>query len=63
MYLSFTLDSIDEEEDDTLIELSKILSNFLEFIGGKQYIMYIFKVLEKLLILDEVPVRNEVRKN
>ncbi len=54
------IDSIDEEEDETLIELAKILSNFLDYIGGKQYIMKLFKLLEYLLVLDEVTVRNEV---
>ena len=56
----YKIDSIDEEEDETLIELAKILSNFTEFIGGKQHIMKLFKVLEKLLILDELLVRHEV---
>lgn len=55
------LDSIDEEEDDILIELAKILSNFLDFIGGKQHILKIFKLLELLLVLDEAAVRNEVK--
>lgn len=55
------IDSIDEEEDETLIELAKILSNFLEYIGGKQYIMKLIKLLETLMVIDEVSVRNEVK--
>jgi hypothetical protein len=53
------LDSIDEEEDETLIELAKILSSFLECIGGKAHAIKILKILEILLVVDEQSVRNE----
>ncbi len=53
------LDSIDEEEDETLVELARVLANFMDFIGGKAYAVKLFKLLELLLILDEQSVRNE----
>ena len=53
------IDCIDEEEDETLIELARVLVSFLDFIGGKAQANKLFKILELLLILDEQSVRNE----
>ena len=44
---------IDEEEDEIIIELSKVLSNFIDCIGGKQYIKELFNLLEVILTIDE----------
>ena len=57
--LPFLASYIDEEEDDILIELAKALSNFLDCIGGKGYTSEIFSILETLLCVDEVNIRNE----
>ena len=44
---------IDEEEDEIIIELAKVLSNFIDCIGGKQYIKQLFNLLEVILAIDE----------
>ena len=44
---------IDEEEDEIIIELAKVLSNFIDCIGGKQYIKELFNLLEVILAIDE----------
>ena len=55
----YNLDCIDEEEDETLVELARVLATFLEFIGGKTHASKLFKLLELLLVLDEYSMRNE----
>ena len=35
--LPYLKSSLDEEEDEIIIELAKVLSNFIDCIGGKQY--------------------------
>ena len=50
---------IDEEEDEIILELSKVLSNFIDCIGGKQYIKELFNLLEVILTIDEPFVINE----
>ncbi len=55
----FKSECIDEEEDETLVELARVLATFLDFIGGKAYASKLFKILELLLVLDELPVRKE----
>ncbi len=42
-----------------MIELARVLANFLDYIGGKSHATKLFKILELLLILDETSVRNE----
>ena len=44
---------IDEEEDEIIIELAKVLSNFIDCIGGKQYIKELFNLLQLILTIDE----------
>ena len=44
---------IDEEEDEIIIELAKVLSNFIDCIGGKQYIKELFNLLQVILTIDE----------
>jgi len=51
---------IEDEDEETLIELTKILPYLIDFIGGKSYSLLIFKLLEILLNLEEINVRNEV---
>ena len=48
-----------EEEDEVLIELAKILSNFLDCIGGKQYIKDLLGLFEVILSIDEPTIRKE----
>ena len=57
--LPYLKSAIDEEEDEIIIELAKVLSNFIECIGGKQYIKELFNLLEVILIIDEPFVRKE----
>jgi hypothetical protein len=57
--LPYLISCIEEEEDETLIELAKILSNFLDCIGGKQYSKELFNIIENLLTIDESNVRKE----
>ena len=57
--LPYLISCLEEEEDETLIELSKIFSNFLDCVGGKQYIKEIFHIIEKLLSIDEPNIRKE----
>ena len=51
--LPYLKSCIDEEEDEIIIELAKVLSNFIDCIGGKQYIKELFSVIEILLTIDE----------
>ena len=51
--LPYLKSCIDEEEDEIIIELSKVLSNFIDCIGGKQYIKELFNILEVILTIDE----------
>ena len=60
--LPFLTSLIEDEDEDNLIELTKIISNFIELIGGKQYILHILKFFENLLQLDEFLLRYEVIK-
>ena len=57
--LPYLKSCIDEEEDEIIIELAKVLSNFIECIGGKQYIKELFNLLEIILTIDEPFVRKE----
>ena len=51
---------IDEEEDEIIIELAKVLSNFIDCIGGKQYIKELLNLLEVILKIDDHFVRIEI---
>ena len=51
---------IDEEEDEIIIELAKVLSNFIDCIGGKQYIKELLNLLEAILTIDDHFVRIEI---
>ena len=51
---------IDEEEDEIIIELAKVLSNFIDCIGGKQYIKELLNLLEVILRIDDHFVRIEI---
>ena len=57
--LPYIKSCIDEEEDEIIIELSKVLSNFIDCIGGKQYIKELFNLLEVIFTIDEPFVRKE----
>ena len=48
-----------EEEDEILIELAKILSNFLTCIGGIKYINELLNIFEVILSIDEPSIRKE----
>ena len=48
-----------EEEDEILIELTKVLSNFLGCIGGIKYINELLNLFEVLLSIDEPSIRKE----
>ena len=48
-----------EEEDEILIELAKILSNFLTCIGGIKYINELLNIFEVILSIDEPGIRKE----
>ena len=61
--LPFITDMIEDEEDENLIELTKIIGTFLEVIGGKSYVMKIIKILEILLTYDDGQISFEVSKN
>lgn len=52
-------DTIDEEDDESLIELAKVLSAFLDYVGGKLHASCLFKFLENLITSDDYPVRTE----
>ena len=51
---------IDEEEDEIIIELAKVLSNFIDCIGGKQYIKELLNLIEIILTIDDNFVRVEI---
>lgn len=57
--LPFLSSCIEEEEDEVLIELAKILSNFIDCIGGKQYVIELINIFETLLCVDEANIRAE----
>ena len=48
-----------EEEDEVLIELAKVLSNFLDCIGGKENIKDLLDLFEVILSIDEPTIRKE----
>ena len=58
--LSYLISDVgDEEENEVLIELSKVLSNFIDCIGGQKYIKDLFNLFEAILSVDEPIVRKE----
>ncbi|MCQ2818572.1 MAG: hypothetical protein MJ252_14990 [archaeon] len=57
--LPFLSSCIEEEEDETLVQLAKVLSNFIDCIGGKEYVKELLNILEQLLCVDESNIRNE----
>ena len=58
--LPYLKSCIDEEEDEIIIELAKVLSNFIDCIGGKQYIKELLSLLEIILTIDDHFVRIEI---
>jgi serine/threonine-protein phosphatase 2A regulatory subunit A len=48
-----------EEEDEVLIELAKVLSNFLDCIGGKENIKDLLDLFEVILSIDEPTIIKE----
>ena len=48
-----------EEEDEILIELTKILSNFLDCMGGIAYTSELLNLFGVLLSIDEPTIRKE----
>ena len=58
--LPYLKSCIDEEEDEIIIELAKVLSNFIDCIGGKQYIKELLNLLEIILTIDDHFVRLEI---
>ena len=48
-----------EEEDEVLIELAKVLSNFLDCIGGKENIKDLLGLFEVISTIDEPTIRKE----
>ena len=58
--LPYLKSCIDEEEDEIIIELAKVLSNFIDCIGGKQYIKELLNLLEIILTIDDHFVRIEI---
>ena len=48
-----------EEEDEVLIELAKVLSNFLDCIGGRENIKDLLDLFEVILSIDEPTIRKE----
>ena len=50
---------IDEGENETLVELAKILGNFIDCIGGINYIKELFNILEAILIVDDPNIQKE----
>lgn len=58
--LPFLTSLIEDEDEENLIELTKVMSNFIDLIGGKQYILHLLKFFENLLQLDEFLLRYEV---
>ena len=57
--LPYLISCIDEEEDEALVELAKILGNFIDCIGGINYIKELFNILEAILIVDDPNIRKE----
>jgi hypothetical protein len=53
------IDSLDEEDEEALIELAKVLSSFLDYVGGKQHAASLFKLFEILITSDDYSVRSE----
>ena len=58
--LPYLKSCIDEEEDEIIIELAKVLSNFIDCIGGIQYIKELLNLLEIILTIDDHFVRIEI---
>ena len=58
--LPYLKSCIDEEEDEIIIELAKVLSHFIDCIGGKQYIKELLNLLEVILTIDDHFVRIEI---
>ena len=58
--LPYLKSCIDEEEDEIIIDLAKVLSNFNDCIGGKQYIKELLNLLEIILTIDDHFVRIEI---
>jgi hypothetical protein len=51
---------IEDEDEETLIELTKIIPQLIDYIGGKTHSILLYKLLEILLNLEEQSVKNEV---
>ena len=55
----YVINCIDEEDDESLIELAKIYNKLLNCVGGKNYVKDIIPILEILLYCDDQSVRTE----
>lgn len=58
--VKFLENIIEDEEDDNIIELAEELTNFVNYVGGKQYFSTILKLYEKMLNLEDSRVKYEV---
>ena len=62
-FLPYLISCIDEEEGEALVELTKILGNFIDCLGGINYIKELFNILEAILIVDDPNIRKETINN
>ena len=51
---------IEDEDEEILIELTKIIPCLIDYIGGRSHAILLYKLLEILLNLEEHSVKNEV---
>ena len=61
--IPYVINCIDEEDDESLIELAKIYNKLLNCVGGKSYVKDIIPLLEMLLYCDDQSVRIETLKS
>lgn len=61
--IPYIINCIDEEDDESLIELAKVYNKLLNCVGGKSYVKDIVPILEILLYCDDQSVRTETLKS
>lgn len=50
------------DEDEMLLAVAEELATFTDYVGGPEYAHYLFTPLENLATVEEVLVRDKVKK-
>ena len=48
-----------DDDEEILLELTNVLTNFLPYIGGSNHVMHVLKILENLASVEESVIRTK----